>query len=587
MESVGNRRRVGPVAFRRNLIVFFVTFGLINVILVVLYPQIYAGELFGRPNPTFSDILNDTRFSNLDKIKYRKRIFDVKNEGSRATNKASEFRLDAISNFDESIRSKNLGKAASTLSDVLEISGNDNDLGIGNIPRDGVPSKTVSTFSNSNTKIIPSKSTARRNVYIPAKIEDTFKGLGEWFVYQKGRRKTPPQHISTSSASVTVGAMLPRKAKQSITEDTRMNPKTEISSKQTRPTHNQENVNTTKATTLNSTTPYQETLLKMTNSTKENALTEKITGKLNPSMAATTFKPTTPFQQDSIEEPSCKPYELSAKSIEYTTKKYAIQPEIAKCQDQTAPPNELCKVNETKRNDSYTNLEIKCDFSVCDKAKEMVIEYMSNENGLMKKYEIPKNSNNTEVEKLVLKFADDARKHDLPFLFVNCTGVNGAIIAQILTFLPSLPPLKDNEYQNKISINIFLVDSVSRPHFYRSFPKTVNYLKDIKNDRTYPANVFNFELFQAVHGHTNENERALFDGSLFPVRLGGKSRDNTAVNLDPLYGVFKTAGFQTMFLDDLCWQGHWGIMDKYKIGSWKSLQKKLRVSNIDTRGKGV
>jgi hypothetical protein len=586
MESVGNRRRVGPVAFRRNLIVFFVIFGLINVILVVLYPQIYAGELFGRPNPTFSDILNDTRFSNLDKIKYRNRIFDVKNEGRTATNKASEFRLDEISNFDGSTRSKNLGKAASTLSDVLEISGNDNDLGIGNIPRDGVPSKTDSTFSSSNTKIIPSKSTARRNVYIPAKIEDTFKGLGEWFVYQNGRRKTPPQHISSSSASVTVGAMFSRKAKQSITEDMRMNPKTEISSKHTRPTHNQENVNTTKATTLNSTTPYQETLLKMTNSTKENALTEKNTEKLNPSMAATTFKSTTPFQQDSIEEPSCKPYELSAKSIEYTTKKYAIQPEIARCQDQTAPPNELCKVNETKRNDSYTNLEIKCDFSVCDKAKEMVIEYMSHENGLMKKYEIPKNSNNSEIEKLVLKFADDARKHDLPFVFVNCTGVNGAIIAQILTFLPSLPPLKDNEHQNKISINIFLVDSVSRPHFYRSFPKTVNYLKDIKNDRTYPANVFNFELFQAVHGHTNENERALFDGSLFPVRLGGKRRDNTAVNLDPLYRVFKTAGFQTMFLDDLCWRGHWGIMDKYKVGRWKSLQKKLRVSNIDTRGKG-
>ena len=291
------------------------------------------------------------------------------------------------------------------------------------------------------------------------------------------------------------------------------------------------------------------------------------------------------FQETPVEEPSCKTFVLSKKGIEYTTKKYTIHPEITQCKDQKAPPHELCKVNETKSNDSYTNIEIKCNFSVCDRTKKMSLEYMNHRNGLVKEQVIPASFNNSEIAKLVLRFAEELRQRDLPFLFVNCTDAKGSVVAQMLTFLPALPAHKDIAHQNKININVFLVDSLSRLHFYRSFPKTVSYLNEIKNDSSYPAHVFNFELFQSVHGHTQENERALFNGSLYPVHIGGKTRAGTPINLDRLYEVFKKAGFQTMFLDDFCWRGRWGIMDKYKIRSWKSLQGKLGVSSIDSRGK--
>ena len=475
MEPVGSpRRKFGNsswsgVAIRRNLLVFLIGFGLVNVILVVLYPQMYGGELLRQLNPTSSDEVNSTRASKIKKITHINRILSLES---------------------------------------------------------GIETKKTINPASKNV-YIPTKDTSAKNANRPSLV-----------IKQYLERESPKSSKGTTNGPVLI-----------------------------------------------STTRYQEVLDKRRTFTKENVTTEKITESLK--TTATTLASTTHFQKISIEEPVCKLYDLSAKSVEYTAKKYAIRPDVTKCKDQKAPTNELCKVNEIKGNDSYTNLEIKCDFSVCNRSEQMSIEYMDIKDGLMKKYEIQKNASNSEIALLVRKFAEDVRKQDLPFLFVNCTGVNRTVVAQILTFLPSLPTSQENAHRKKISVSIFLVDSVSRPHFYRSFPKTIDYLKEIKNDAQYPANVFNFELFQAVHGHTNENERALFEGVLFPVHLGGKARDRTPVNLNPLFGVFKEAGFQTMFLDDLCWRAHWGIMDKYKIGGWETLQEKLKVSNIDTRGRRV
>ena len=510
MEPVENTRRTPGnswirVTFRRNLLVFLIFFGLANVILVLLYSQVFGGELFGQQNPTANRTQETIQIS---KITYKNRIFPT-NDKIAAT-EANDAELDGT---------KNLAKPTTSAS---------------------TSEKTTSVLSNAVTSSsIASKENQPSDVY-SSKEEIT--------------NDVKPSHAATERRYLN-DVLLSTKGNQNRTETSEV-----------------EKLNNTKATASNTTTTALQVGKKLTTS--------------KPTTEGRTSISTTPFQRGAIEDAFCKPYKLSEKTIAYTTKKYAIVPEIRTCKDQKSPPNELCKVNETKSsNGSYTNLEIKCDFSVCDKTKRLLVEYMNHEDGLMKIYEIPKNLNNSEIELLIQKFADDVRKHDLPFLFVNCTAVDATVVAQILTFLPPQPPVKDDAIRDKININILLVDSVSRPHFYRSFPDTIRHLKDIEADSQYPAHVFNFELFQAVHGHTNENERALFGGTLFPILRGSKARDKTPVNLDPLYGVFKNAGFQTMFLDDLCWRGHWGIMDKYKVGSWKSLLGKLQVSNIDTRGK--
>ena len=524
MEPVGHRRTVcNPATFRRNLAGFLVLFGLVNVMLIVLYPQVYSGDFFTQLNPTsIAGFNGTTRISKLQK--YMSGILGAKNEHrSDLSDSDPENELDKISNSISSITVKQFFEKERP---------------------DGLVKPSIST--------------------------------------PKGNAK--PSSSSTGSA-----------AKTSQSAIQYMNPEASISKQMFVPSNTPENLSEKalkrKKTTKQADVPQSTTMSTTADpkATTSNKLSRRTPTKESPSnLTQTTDKPTAStfaFQETPVEEPSCKTFVLSEKGIEYTTKKYTIHPEITQCKDQKAPPHELCKVNETKGNDSYTNLEIKCNFSVCDRTKKMSLEYMDYQDGLVKELVIPEIFNNSEIAKLVLIFAEEVRQRDLPFLFVNCTDAKGSVVAQMLTFLPALPTRKDTAHQSKININVFLVDSVSRLHFYRSFPKTVSYLNEIKNDSSYPAHVFNFELFQSVHGHTQENERALFNGSLYPVHIGGKTRTGTPVNLDRLYEVFKKAGFQTMFLDDLCWRGHWGIMDKYKVGSWKSLQEKLGVSSIDSRGK--
>ena len=575
------------VAFRRNLLVFLIFFGLANVLLVVLYSQIFGGEFFTLQNPAANRTLSDQETNETDKIVYKNRIFIETNYYTK-NNAVS----DGISNLAGSTeRTSTSEKSTSVWRDVVTPNSTPSKSNLADVyltPKDASnrnldtslklrlkTERPKSSKERTTDSAKPSKATTKRsylNYVLPTKIttetlRKQFGNTGSTQGQQQNTSKLQGNASKVVSREMLASLKIPNELINSILE--KVKTMKEVESKK---------LNTTKAAiTSNTTTPTNA-------STKQNLIRGNISTTLKPTTVDRTSKSSTPFQKVPAENAFCKAYELSAKAVEYTTKKYAIMPEIRKCQDQKSPPNILCKVNETKSNNSYTNLKIKCTFSVCDRSKKMFIEYMDNKDGQMKKYEIPKNSNDSEIELLIRKFADDSRKQDLPFLFVNCTGVDETVVSQILTFLPLLPPLKHNTHRNKININIFLVDSVSRLHFYRSFPETISYLKDIEADSQYPAHVFNFELFQAVHGHTNENERALFNGSLFPIHLGGKARDKTAVNLEPLYGVFKKAGFQTMFLDDLCWRAHWGIMDKYKVGSWKSLLGKLRGSNIDTRG---
>jgi hypothetical protein len=200
----------------------------------------------------------------------------------------------------------------------------------------------------------------------------------------------------------------------------------------------------------------------------------------------------------------------------------------------------------------------------------------------MIKYDIPMGANDSTVENLVLKYLKISRVADLNFLFLNCTGLfTGVKISQLLTFLPALPRLTNKKQKDKVNVNVVLLDSLSGAHFCRSLPNTIIFLQEKNADPSFPAHVFEYELFQAVHGHTHDIEPALFSGTLYPEEWTSKQNTAKPVDLHVLYGVFKEAGYQTMFLDDLCWKA---TFTKVKSWSWKTLLKKTKAGNIDTRG---
>ncbi|KAK3749302.1 hypothetical protein QZH41_020078, partial [Actinostola sp. cb2023] len=124
----------------------------------------------------------------------------------------------------------------------------------------------------------------------------------------------------------------------------------------------------------------------------------------------------------------------------------------------------------------------------------------------------------------------------------------------------------------------------SRAHFYRSLPETIQLFKDWTRDPLHsPAQVFDFELFQAVEGHTAENTHALFTGKLFPPN--GRDASTRPVGMETLFGHYRQANYQTMWQEDLCWEGVWGLFTDLAIDAeWQNLGPKLEEVYIDSTG---
>ena len=89
---------------------------------------------------------------------------------------------------------------------------------------------------------------------------------------------------------------------------------------------------------------------------------------------------------------------------------------------------------------------------------------------------------------------------------------------QVLWFPPKLKATSKWKADEKINVNILLLDSVSRPHFYRVLPKAVKALRDIIYDKNISATALDFELLQGIGQHTFENIRPIFSGL-----VGGKA----------------------------------------------------------------
>ena len=99
------------------------------------------------------------------------------------------------------------------------------------------------------------------------------------------------------------------------------------------------------------------------------------------------------------------------------------------------------------------------------------------------------------------------RKNGFGFLFIKCGD-----ILQVLTFPPKLKKIQDGVNRSSININIIMLDSISRPHFYRILPRASAALRKILHDPNIKATAMDFELFQSVGQQTFDNLRPFFSG---------------------------------------------------------------------------
>ena len=95
------------------------------------------------------------------------------------------------------------------------------------------------------------------------------------------------------------------------------------------------------------------------------------------------------------------------------------------------------------------------------------------------------------------------------FLFLRCGS-----IYQALTFPPTLKKVEDGKTRSAINVNVIMLDSISRPHFYRYIPRAAEAFRKIVRDPSIKATVLDFELVQSIGQQTFENLRPFFSGVL-------------------------------------------------------------------------
>jgi len=104
------------------------------------------------------------------------------------------------------------------------------------------------------------------------------------------------------------------------------------------------------------------------------------------------------------------------------------------------------------------------------------------------------------------------------FLFQRCGYIFGSIF-QTLTFPPILKKVGKGQRRRGIDINVVMLDSISRPHFYRIMPRAVEALRKIVQDPNIKATALDFELVQSIGQQTFENLRPFFSGVLKGKRI--------------------------------------------------------------------
>lgn len=158
---------------------------------------------------------------------------------------------------------------------------------------------------------------------------------------------------------------------------------------------------------------------------------------------------------------------------------------------------ELCTFLPNKTNDIHS---LRCDWSVCSPRQPYIGE-MSEKYGKVVRWKY--NPDDRQIAEIIYRTTING----FNFVFFKCGSLR-----QVLILPHKLRLSSKREKHKRINVNIIVIDSIARPHFYRSLPRTVNALRDIVYNDSIRSTVLDFELLQSVSQHTMDNCRPLYSG---------------------------------------------------------------------------
>ena len=171
--------------------------------------------------------------------------------------------------------------------------------------------------------------------------------------------------------------------------------------------------------------------------------------------------------------------------------------EDRKCDEAHYP--DICSFQETRPG----HHKLFCNAEVCG-GLDAKIASTDPERGVITKW---RPSSLKTLTKNVGKAVETNRQNGFGYLFIRCGN-----ILQSLIFPPILQKDNEDSRKSKINVNVIVLDSIARTHFYRILPKSVAALREIAQDPKLKATALDFELFQSVGQATFDNMRPFFSG---------------------------------------------------------------------------
>lgn len=275
---------------------------------------------------------------------------------------------------------------------------------------------------------------------------------------------------------------------------------------------------------------------------------------------------------------ACKEHRPAESGCKFAKKAYAYDDVKRTCR--TEPHLEICRI---------VLGQITCTYKQCADAKNVSIHILDNKTGIVKPIEYLRIGDD-RLNKAVSKYARITIKNGHKFMFLSCGAQTQLLLLSDKSFSRNdkikMAAKKLNFDNLEINVNLVMIDSLSRAHFYRSLHRTIKTFQEINQRRTRDVTeVLDFRLFQALHGHSAENAHALFNGSVFPTNYTESEKESNAIGLKEYFGFLKKNGYNTMYQDDECWEAIWGFrQDIGGASDWIDLIQKQAEGNIDEIG---
>ena len=270
-----------------------------------------------------------------------------------------------------------------------------------------------------------------------------------------------------------------------------------------------------------------------------------------------------------IDNISCIPHRASQSACDFASKLYWRDDTLKSC-GADAKKVQICKLKESPQNERQFIYE--CSFKDCKKHHLDKIIVWKFDPSTQNLEEHNTYTNAKKLEQELPAISKESSQKGYNFLFLECSdSIREKKPYDTITQLLILPPFylskQKDEKEQSININIVLLDSAARSHFYRSLPSTIEAFKKINENKESEEEVLDFQLFQAIEGHTAENLHALFTGTLFPKTFTGTDRENSQVGVGKMFQEYYNKGYHTFYHDDLCYDQWWGSQTRSWITS--------------------